>query len=330
VDEFDCYFKEQEPDLAWTARRLKVNPVRPYLVSGDIVISKKGGRMKKVFCLTWMLSVFLFFSNALAEKVVVIPLGGDTTEVYSTINWRGEWEAGVKYVIGDGVQNSGSSYICILEHTSSFDNDPPYESHWSLLASKGDTGGYTVTSAGQVWMNRNLGALRAAMSSNDEYAYGALFQWGRLNDGHAIRTSSTTGVRATSDTPGHSSFILSSSSPYDWRDPQNDNLWQGVSGVNNPCPAGFRLPTATEWETELNSWGTDPDPADAFASPLKLVVAGYRSRVTSGFGGVGSIGYYWSSTVVGIQSRTLFFNSDFAKMHSDNRANGFSVRCLED
>ena len=27
---------------------------------------------------------------------------------------------------------------------------------------------------------------------------------------------------------------------------QNDNLWQGVNGVNNLCPSGFRLPTSTE------------------------------------------------------------------------------------
>jgi uncharacterized protein (TIGR02145 family) len=37
--------------------------------------------------------------------------------------------------------------------------------------------------------------------------------------------------------------------PYDWRVPQNDNLWQGVDGTNNPCPEGWRIPTQTEWAT---------------------------------------------------------------------------------
>ena len=51
----------------------------------------------------------------------------------------------------------------------------------------------TVTSAGgQVWMNRNLGASRVAVSSTDTAAYGDLYQWGRLDDGHESRTSLTT------------------------------------------------------------------------------------------------------------------------------------------
>ena len=35
----------------------------------------------------------------------------------------------------------------------------------------------TVTSAGQVWMDRNLGASRVATSFDDEEAYGDLYQW---------------------------------------------------------------------------------------------------------------------------------------------------------
>ncbi len=41
---------------------------------------------------------------------------------------------------------------------------------------------------------------------------------------------------------------------YDWRSPQNDNLWQGVNGINNPCPSGYRLPTEAELEAERLSW----------------------------------------------------------------------------
>lgn len=134
----------------------------------------------------------------------------------------------------------------------------------------------TVTSAtGRVWMDRNLGALRSALNKADPDAYGALFQWGRLNDGHAWRSSTTTPTRSNTDVPGHDSFITVSTIPYDWRTPQNDNLWQGVSGVNNPCPAGFRLPTGAEWEIDRASWSSN-DAAGAFASPLKLVLAGFR------------------------------------------------------
>lgn len=45
---------------------------------------------------------------------------------------------------------------------------------------------------------------------------------------------------------------------------------------------------------------------------------------------VGSNGNYWSSTVNGTNARNLNFNSGNANMNSNNRANGFSVRCLKD
>jgi len=91
----------------------------------------------------------------------------------------------------------------------------------------------TVTSNGQVWMDRNLGAVRVAQSADDYRAYGWLYQWGRLADGHEIR-SNTTETLSSDDVPGHGNFITTSSSPFDWRRPQNNNLWQGESGVNNP------------------------------------------------------------------------------------------------
>jgi uncharacterized protein (TIGR02145 family) len=186
----------------------------------------------------------------------------------------------------------------------------------------------TVTSAGQAWMDRNLGATRVATSITDTEAYGDLYQWGRLADGHQSRTSPTTSTLSTTDFPGHGSFITNNSIlPYDWRSSQNDNLWQGATGTNNPCPAGFRLPTDIELETEFLSWSSQDDKG-AFASPLKLVPAGCRNIIGTLFN-AGSYGYYWSSTVNDGYSRFLGFNSG-ASMEIHSRANGFSVRCLKD
>jgi hypothetical protein len=43
----------------------------------------------------------------------------------------------------------------------------------------------TVTTAtGRIWMDRNLGATRVALSSTDTEAYGDYYQWGRPEDGH--------------------------------------------------------------------------------------------------------------------------------------------------
>ncbi len=179
------------------------------------------------------------------------------------------------------------------------------------------------------WMDRNLGASQVATARNDANAYGDLFQWGRLDDGHQERTSGTTSTNSNGDDPGHSDFIVESNSPYDWRDPQNDNLWQGVNGTNNPCPEGWRIPTETELDNERSSWSSN-NYNGAFDSPLKWSAAGYRSHTSGSLFSFGSSGYYWSSTVVGTNARFLYFQSSTAYVSSFYRAYGFSVRCIKD
>lgn len=189
----------------------------------------------------------------------------------------------------------------------------------------------TNPATGKTWMDRNLGASRAATSATDSEAYGDLYQWGRAADGHQKRNSNTSNVLSDSDQPGHVDFIIVSDHPYDWRSPQNDNLWQGVNGTNNPCPEGYRLPTEAEWEAERISWSSN-NSAGAFASPLKQPDAGYRFYSSGSLRDVGSSGRYWSSTVSGAAAPYLLFYSSDAIVYAfgSNRAFGRSVRCLKD
>lgn len=189
--------------------------------------------------------------------------------------------------------------------------------------------GTVVGANGKIWLDRNLGATLVALSSTDSNAYGNLFQWGRLADGHQVRTSDTSSTNSSTDDPEHSNFILEPDSLYDWRIPQNDNLWQGVSGINDPCPTGFRLPTEVEWEAERTSWSSD-DSSGAFESSLKLTLAGYRLYNNGSLENVDSYGLYWSSVIGGTQSRSLVFTSSAANMSTNYRAYGFSVRCTAD
>jgi uncharacterized protein (TIGR02145 family) len=176
----------------------------------------------------------------------------------------------------------------------------------------------------RVWMDRNLGATRVATSSTDVEAYGDLYQWGRGADGHQSRTSATITTLSSADQPGNGRFILAPDKPIDWRSPQNNNLWQGVNGTNNPCPSGYRLPTEAEWTTERDSWSPKTS-VGAFASPLKLPMAGNRTGYDGLIIKVGTIGYYWSSTDYG-----LSFEGSYTSMSPYSRANGFSVRCIKD
>lgn len=187
----------------------------------------------------------------------------------------------------------------------------------------------TVTSAGgRTWLDRNLGATRVATSPTDSLSYGDLYQWGRLADHHESRYSQTSTTVSSTSFPGHGAFIIDNPLG-DWLDPQNINLWQGKSGTNNPCPANFKVPTDAEWEIERASWSSN-NAAGAFASPLKLVVAGARSRSSGTINDAGSHGRYWSSTVNVIYSRYLYFGSDTADMLRNYRAYGFTVRCLKE
>jgi uncharacterized protein (TIGR02145 family) len=187
----------------------------------------------------------------------------------------------------------------------------------------------TNPTTGKIWMDRNLGASQVATSSTDANSYGDLYQWGRRADGHQCRTSPTTTTLSSVDQPAHGSFITSNGSPNDWRVPQNTNLWQGVNGVNNPCPSGYRIPTEAELSAELLSWSTN-NAGGAFASPLKLPMAGLRSRSSGSLVNVGTDGRYWSSTVSGTNSHYLYFVSNFANIGGQDRAYGHSIRCLKD
>lgn len=130
------------------------------------------------------------------------------------------------------------------------------------------------------------------------------------------------------DQPAHGNFILAANTPFDWRNPQNNNLWQGVNGVNNPCPSGYRVPTETEFNNERLSWSVNTS-AGAFASLLKLPVAGYRFYSLGSLANVGTFGFYWSATVSSTNVRNLSFNSSNATINTDYRAFGFSVRCIK-
>lgn len=196
---------------------------------------------------------------------------------------------------------------------------------------------------GKIWMDRNLGASRAATSSTDVQAYGDYYQWGRRADGHQCWNSPAITTLSSMDQPTHGSFIVPIGQPTDWRWPQNDNLWQGVNGVNNPCSSGYRLPTEAELNAERLSWSAN-NRAGAFASPLKLPVAGRRQRVAASGTletGIVSYGHYWSSTVsstinstiLGKKAKTLsfYFNSGSdAVVDNSHRSRGQSVRCIKD
>jgi uncharacterized protein (TIGR02145 family) len=196
-----------------------------------------------------------------------------------------------------------------------------------------------TSSTGKVWMDRNLGASRAAISSTDSAAYGCLYQWGRGNDGHATMSwaSSTSGSRvysmrtgqtSSTDTPGHNSFYVNTPAPDDWRSPQNDNLWQGINGTNNPCPAGYRVPTEAEFLAEKTNYGIT-NIESAYSSFFKIPAAGYQQNNAT-FYAIGNTAIFWTSSPTGgTGSYTMQFTPSSAVRYANARSLGFSVRCIK-
>ncbi|HEX8576939.1 MAG TPA: hypothetical protein VF677_11660 [Flavobacterium sp.] len=210
------------------------------------------------------------------------------------------------------------------------DNQLIPRSAWlGILCLPGPTAVVNVTSpTGRIWMDRNLGAFQAATSMSDLASYGDLYQWGRGTDGGQCRNStqvpSYTGF--PTDSPGNI-FIQASDAPNsDWRNPQNNNLWQGVNGINNPCPSGYRLPTAAELSAEIAQFSPQ-NTTGAFNSVLKLPASGNRGSTGDiiDFGNA----QYWTSTVNGINAQGAYSYSTGIYISSFPRFNGFAVRCIK-
>ncbi len=188
---------------------------------------------------------------------------------------------------------------------------------------------YTVTGgAGGIWMDRNLGASQVATAIKDDKSYGYYYQWGRGTDGHQLLTSlNQPGPAGDTDTPG-SYFLTNDTDPRDWRNPQNANLWQGVDGINNPCPAGFRIPTYADLDNERRTWATS-NAEGAFLSSLKLPQAGLRYHRDGSIVDYITSGYYWSNDAYETKSTALFFDTSSSNMMLSYRSMGYSVRCIK-
>lgn len=204
---------------------------------------------------------------------------------------------------------------------------------------------------GNVWLNNNLGAdysnfnhpefnpTQQATIVDDYHAFGSIYQWGRTSDGHELVTwtghssgsrtfPTTTAVKATTDTPLSNDFITDTAAPFDWRSPQNDNLWQGASGINNPCPNGYRIPTNTEF-ANLVSMESITNSVTALNSTPKFPRAGYIGSNNGIPIASGLIGYYWTSSINGTNVVAQRFDNG-AAFQNVGRALGFGVRCIKD
>lgn len=110
---------------------------------------------------------------------------GDKGDPGALFNWTGPWITATAYAEGDGVENDGSSYVCISAHTSGATTEPGVggsaSTVWDLTAAKGDpgsgdvssvdvTGGTGITSSGGPITS--TGAITVALDSATQTSLG--------------------------------------------------------------------------------------------------------------------------------------------------------------
>ena len=208
--------------------------------------------------------------------------------------------------------------------------------------------------------------------SADVKVYGWLYQWGRRADGHQQRNSKsvngginpvTVPYDANSQIPvgftysgqlwyGNHVYLVNGTGVIcDWHGNslanRNDDLWNyntPLGQSNNPCPAGWRIPTQAEWAGVMNnnvivrpsstipSTGTNGLQVQSIpgTTTLFLPAAGYRASASGTFNYTGTFGTYWSNTPSssGGAYNLTFTNSDVSPNKDNFRANGFSIRCV--
>lgn len=190
---------------------------------------------------------------------------------------------------------------------------------------------------GRVWMDRNLGALRAATSQNDSASFGYLYQFARFSDGHQCRNSAiTTQIANTFDynlgNPWDGLFINAQASGLtNWLTLTNHSVWgpTNLFGLS-PCPIGWYVPSIIEWQNEVNGLSLQ-NGAQAFASFLKLPASGWRAD--NGTFPTSANSYYWSHTLPGrdaTRRRVLDFSASTLSITTGiTRAHGAAVRCIK-
>jgi len=241
----------------------------------------------------------------------------------------------------------------------------------SVFLEELDKGGYTENGWGYgegveindlIWAPVNCG-----VGYKKEYKYGKLYQWGRI-DGTGYNTGTapynvettqtavaTTYVDGYNKTPDPASFYKVTGNGYDWYTnasakqltswPMNPSeAPEGSSGIGNPCPDGWRVPTEAEltllmknrskWTAKSGRNGYYFSGSVAYSLEAKQVflpAAGDRAN-GGGFENRTSQGRYWTASVNGANGRALYFTSTSSSTAINNyyKAYGLSVRCVKD
>ena len=147
---------------------------------------------------------------------------------------------------------------------------------------------------------------------------GLWYQWGRKDPfRHNVAPTKAGGPTTTAvaiENP--TTFYTHSSSPYDWRSGQNDQLWgnnkpsvnpntdRGIKTMYDPCPVGWKVAPQDLWNSVVSggykttylSINNAKATRNGAQTEIRYYSAGYLSHSTGLSRIVAQNGYYWSSS----------------------------------
>jgi uncharacterized protein (TIGR02145 family) len=204
----------------------------------------------------------------------------------------------------------------------------------SLIDSRDGQSYNTVLIGTQCWMAENLNVGTKINSTQSGY---------QQQDNGTIEKYCNNNDEANCDVYG---------GLYEWPEAMQYVTTDGAQGI---CLDGWHLPTDGEWATlsdylggssvaggKMKSTGTIEEGTGLWYSPntgannssgFSGLPGGYRYYLDGSFSGLGSFGYFWSSSQGSTNnawSRFLYFYNANVNQYYIVKDSGFSVRCLKD
>ena len=211
---------------------------------------------------------------------------------------------------------------------------------------------------GRNMMDRNLGALQATVGGSEPVSVlsvGMLYQWGRKDPfpgPRAIDDEDQAKVAGTPTSVVHeqTTYAKTTEMPTtmytfddgDWLSTPNNSLWNnnGVKTVDDPCPAGYRVPSLTDLAVldasdykALEGWAWDTANYWFKVGFATFPVCGYVDDYDTSFGVdklTQRVAYWFADNDSDKAGKTMDvrFDKDYAKRGASGKSRGAYVRCV--